>query len=56
MAIDPRSFAVAFSATSAFLHLYAPQATLPLMAQEYGVGAADASKIITAGTLAVAAA
>ena len=55
MAIDPRRFAVAFSATSAFLHLYAPQATLPLMAQEYGVGAADASKIITAGTLAVAA-
>ena len=55
MAIDPRRFAVAFAATSAFLHLYAPQATLPLMAQEYGVGAADASKIITAGTLAVAA-
>ena len=55
MAIDPRRFAIAFSATSAFLHLYAPQATLPLMAQEYGVGAADASKIITAGTLAVAA-
>ncbi len=55
MAIDPRRFAVAFCATSAFLHLYAPQATLPLMAQEYGVGAADASKIITAGTLAVAA-
>ena len=49
MAIDPRRFAIAFSATSAFLHLYAPQATLPLMAQEYGVGAADASKIITAG-------
>src|SRR5262245_4104162 len=55
MAIDPRRFAVAFCATGAFLHLYAPQATLPLMAQEYGVGAADASKIITAGTLAVAA-
>ena len=50
MSIDPRRVAVAFAAIGAFLHLYAPQATLPLMAQEYGVGAADASKIITAGT------
>lgn len=55
MRIDPRRVAVVFAAASAFLHLYAPQATLPLMAQEFGVGAADASLIITAGTLAVAA-
>src|SRR4029078_2045440 len=37
-----------------FLHLYAPQSVLPMIAQEYGIGAADASLIITAGTLAVA--
>src|SRR6478735_734109 len=55
MRIDPRRVAVAFAAVGAFLHLYAPQAVLPMMAQEYGVGAADASLIITAGTLAVAA-
>ena len=50
-----RRIAVAFCAIGAFLHLYAPQAVLPMMAREYGVGAADASLIITAGTLAVAA-
>src|ERR1051325_10478260 len=55
MRVDPRRVAVAFAAVGAFLHLYAPQAVLPLMAREYGVGAADASLIITAGTLAVAA-
>ena len=55
MRIDRRRVAVAFAAIGAFLHLYAPQATLPLMAQEFGVGAAEASLIITAGTLAVAA-
>jgi predicted MFS family arabinose efflux permease len=55
MPIDRRRIAVAFAAIGAFLHLYAPQAVLPMMAQEYGVGAADASLIITAGTLAVAA-
>src|SRR5262245_40401051 len=54
MRIDPRRVAVAFAAVGAFLHLYAPQAVLPMMAQEYGVGAADASPIITAGTFAVA--
>ena len=52
---DPRRIAIAFSAIGAFLHLYAPQAVLPMMANEFGVGAADASMIITAGTLAVAA-
>jgi MFS transporter, YNFM family, putative membrane transport protein len=55
MRIDPRRVAVAFAAVGAFLHLYAPQAVLPMMAQEYGVGAAEASPIITAGTFAVAA-
>src|SRR6202795_2074078 len=55
MAIDQRRIAIAFCAIGAFLHLYAPQAVLPMMAREYGVGAAVASLIITAGTLAVAA-
>src|ERR1044071_5593979 len=55
MLLDKRRVAIAFCAIGAFLHLYAPQSVLPMMAQEYGVGAADASPIITAGTLAVAA-
>jgi MFS transporter, YNFM family, putative membrane transport protein len=55
MPIDKRRIAVAFCAIGAFLHLYAPQAVLPSMAQDFGVGAAEASLIITAGTLAVAA-
>jgi YNFM family putative membrane transporter len=55
MHLDRRRVAVAFAAIGAFLHLYAPQAVLPMMAGEYGVGAADASLVITAGTLAVAA-
>ncbi|MET0669539.1 MAG: MFS transporter, partial [Xanthobacteraceae bacterium] len=55
MLIDPRRIAIVFCAVCAFLHLYSPQAVLPLMAQEFGVGAAGASLIITASTLAVAA-
>ena len=55
MFADRRRIAVAFCAIGAFLHLYAPQSVLPMMAQEFGVGAADASGVITAGTLAVAA-
>ena len=51
MFLDRRSIAVAFCAIGAFLHLYAPQAVLPMMAREYGVGAADASLIITADRL-----
>ena len=55
MLFDPRRIAVVFCAVCAFLHLYSPQAVLPLMAQEFGVGAAGAGLIITASTLAVAA-
>jgi MFS transporter, YNFM family, putative membrane transport protein len=55
MPFDPRRIAIVFCAICAFLHLYSPQAVLPLMAQEFGVGAAAASLIITASTLAVAA-
>src|SRR6202162_403770 len=55
MGIDPRRVGVVFCAIGAFLHLYAPQAVLPMMARELGVSAVSASMIITAGTLAVAA-
>jgi predicted MFS family arabinose efflux permease len=55
MFADKRRIAVAFAAIGAFLHLYAPQSVLPMIAREYGVGAADASLVITAGTFAVAA-
>ncbi len=54
MTVDPRRIAVALCAISAFLHLYSPQSVLPFMARELEAGAADASKVITAGTLAVA--
>ena len=54
MTFDRRRVGVAFAAIGAFLHLYAPQAILPFMAQEFGARAADASLILTAGSLAVA--
>jgi YNFM family putative membrane transporter len=37
-----------------FINLYSPQAILPLLSQEFGVGAAEISTIMTAGALAVA--
>lgn len=55
MSIDPRRVAVVFCAGCSFLQLYSPQAVLPVMAQEFGIGAAAASLIITASTFAVAA-
>jgi YNFM family putative membrane transporter len=54
MAIDFRRLAVATAGFSTFLHLYAPQALLPELAREFGVGAAQISTLITAGTLAIA--
>jgi predicted MFS family arabinose efflux permease len=54
MAIDFRRLAVATAGFSAFLHLYAPQALLPELAREFGVGAAQISATITASTLAIA--
>src|SRR5438309_10340429 len=39
----------------AFINLYSPQSILPLLAQEFGAGAAQVSTIITISTLAVAA-
>ncbi len=55
MPFDPRRIAVVFCAFCAFFNLYSPQAVLPLIAQEFGVGAAASSLIITASTFAVAA-
>ena len=55
MRIDKRRVAVAFAAIGAFLHLYAPQPVLPMIATEYGASPTQVSLIITAGTLAVAA-
>jgi len=54
MAFDFRRLAVAAAGFSTFLHLYAPQALLPELAREFGVGAAQISSLITAGTLAIA--
>src|SRR5215467_784052 len=54
MGIDLRRLAVATAGFSTFLHLYAPQALLPELAREFGVGAAQISELITAGTLAIA--
>src|SRR5262249_30440759 len=54
MATDFRRLAVATAGFSTFLHLYAPQALLPELAREFGVGAAQISAMITASTLAIA--
>jgi predicted MFS family arabinose efflux permease len=51
---DRRHYAVALAGLSAFLNLYAPQALLPLLADEFGVGVADIGLIMTAGSLSVA--
>lgn len=54
MTFDRRRIAVAIAGFCAFINLYAPQALLPALAREFGVGAAEISHIMTAGTLAIA--
>ena len=54
MAVDRRKIAVATAGFSTFLTLYSPQALLPALAREFGVGAAEISAIMTASTLAIA--
>ena len=49
-----RGWAVGIAGYCTFINLYSPQAILPLLSQEFGVGAAGISSIMTAGTLAVA--
>ena len=48
-----RRIAVALAGYCAFLNLYSPQALLPLLAKEFGVGAADISLMMTATAVAV---
>jgi YNFM family putative membrane transporter len=54
MAVDPRKVAVATAGFCTFLTLYSPQALLPALSREFGVGAAEISAIMTASTLAIA--
>ncbi|MGP0091507.1 MAG: MFS transporter [Xanthobacteraceae bacterium] len=46
--------AIGLAGYCAFLNLYAPQAIMPLLAQEFGVDAAGISAVMTAGALSVA--
>src|SRR5436305_452261 len=43
MKLDPRRIAVGLAGFCAFLNLYAPQAVLPLLAQEFSAGGGKAS-------------
>jgi predicted MFS family arabinose efflux permease len=52
--LEPRKIAVAIAGFCAFLNLYSPQALLPALAREFGVGAAEISTIMTASALAIA--
>lgn len=54
MSADPRRIAVLLAGYCAFLNLYSPQALLPVLAQEFGVGAARISAAMTATTVAIA--
>ena len=54
MRLNPRNAAVAAAGFFAFLNLYSPQALLPALARELGVGAAEISSIMTASALAIA--
>jgi YNFM family putative membrane transporter len=54
MRLDPRQIAIATAGFCTFLTLYSPQALLPVLSREFGVGAAAISAIMTASTLAIA--
>jgi predicted MFS family arabinose efflux permease len=54
MSPDLRHVAIALAGAAAFVNLYAPQAVLPLLAQEFTAGAAQVGMTITAITAAVA--
>src|SRR5882672_10691938 len=54
MRLDPRKAAIATAGFCAFLNLYSPQALLPALAREFGVGAAEISAIMAASVLAIA--
>jgi len=54
MAVASRNIAVSIAGFCTFLNLYSPQALLPMLSREFGLGAADISTIMTASTLAIA--
>ncbi len=54
MAFDVRALAVATAGFTAFVNLYSPQALLPELSREFGVGAGEISALMTASTLAIA--
>src|SRR6516162_11923402 len=54
MAFDVRALAAATAAFSGFVNLYSPQAILPELAQQFHVGAAEISALMTASTAAIA--
>jgi MFS transporter, YNFM family, putative membrane transport protein len=54
MVVDTRKIAVATAGFCTFLNLYSPQALLPALAREFGVGVAEISSIMTASALAIA--
>lgn len=54
MASDLRPLAIATAGFSAFVNLYSPQALLPELSHEFGVGPGDISALMTATTAAIA--
>jgi MFS transporter, YNFM family, putative membrane transport protein len=54
MAVDFRSLAVAAAGFTAFVNLYSPQALLPELSHQFGVGAGEISALMTASTAAIA--
>ena len=54
MAFDFRALAIAAAGFTAFVNLYSPQALLPELAHQFGVGAGEISALMTAGTAAIA--
>lgn len=54
MNIDRRRVAISLAGFCTFLNLYAPQSVLPMLAHEFGAGAADVSLTVSATTFAVA--
>src|ERR1700728_2389879 len=54
MALDFRPLAVAAAGFTAFVNLYSPQALLPQLSHEFGVGAGEISALMTATTAAIA--
>jgi MFS transporter, YNFM family, putative membrane transport protein len=54
MAVDFRPLAVAAAGFTAFVNLYSPQALLPELSHQFGVGAGEISALMTASTAAIA--